>query len=625
MRMKALIACAVLLLMSCACHGLINLKFTPADLVKASEQIAALEVIGPVGDTTVTARVITTLKGQAPVTKEFTFDVSRMPDVAYNSLKEAVGDRRADAILFVGNYSAASGAAGGAEGKTYGSLLVNRSWFAVNKIGDTLNIDKDVLDIFSVWAGTARRMVDAVKYAVENPNATFPVTVESQWGTGQSVGKLHGAASGCLPADFQRDGHPVVIVLSEAGDQIFKQGTTGVEEITTKLGLLTNSRQAVVVDVNGDGRLDFVSWTGKEIVVAQQNENGTFAAPQILAALDGQCYSLSVLSSGRGKTARLVAGTPGSPVILAADLKGKWTITPVADAATRAALERLGDGGYCLVADLSNKGLPDIVQFYAGGLTCWTAAGDGFTTAVVTTLPLKGRPSSAVAGDYDGDGLLDLVVSGEAGTTVLSRRFGDTWNDMLGDTAELEYHGTLNGTPVVNTVACDINRDGRQGVALLYRTSFGPKIFFNRGFGCFGYSRTLDLGAIEEPAAKAIVQGVQAGTVVDLNEDGVPDLFAVDTEGGVQVLYGKAEDNRPVVQLALPDTEQSPLTVRIIAGKRLLGIHVVQPGFPAISGIESKGPILLEWTDRSGAKQSKRDVVLGSKRIIVEAKEKTNP
>ncbi|MGD0900604.1 MAG: VCBS repeat-containing protein, partial [Thermoguttaceae bacterium] len=600
-------------------YGLINPKFTPADLVKASEQIISLEVTGPVGDSTVKARVVASLKGAAPAAKDFTLDISDTPDSVLNELKDAVGQTRAAAILFVGNYSAASTAAAGAGAgrKHYGALMVNRRWFAVYQNGTTFALDKDEFDLLAVWAGTARRMVDAVKYAVENPNAAFPITVESQWGAGQSAGKLRGAAAGCLAADLQRDGHPVVIVLSEAGDQVFKQGASGIEEVTAKLGLLTKSRQAVVVDVNGDGRLDFVSWNGKEVVAALQNENGSFAAPKSLAALDGKCYSLSVLSSGRGKTARLVAGTPGSPVILAADSQGKWTITPVADAPAKAALEKLGGGGYCLVADISDKGLPDIVQFYAGGLACWTAAGDGFKPAVVTTLPLKGLPSSAVAGDYDGDGLLDLVVSGETGTTMLSRRFGDTWNDMLGDTAELEYHGTLNGTPVVNTVACDINRDGRQGVALLYRTGFAPKIFFNRGFGCFGYGRTLDLGSLDEPAAKAMGQGVQAGTVVDLNEDGAPDLFVADTEGGVQVLYGKTEDRRPVVQLALPDTEQSPLTVRVIAGKRLLGMHVVQPGFPAITGLESKGPILLEWTDRSGAKQSKKEVILKSKSIIV--------
>jgi hypothetical protein len=278
----------------------------------------------------------------------------------------------------------------------------------------------------------------------------------------------------------------------------------------------------------------------------------------------------------------------------------------------------LGPGGFCLVADIGLDGRCDIVQFSANGLLVYAGEGDGrFRAPVHTALPLVRNPCAAVCGDYDADGRLDVVFCGEDGLVFLRRTEDGSWEDATHITGELAYHGNARRPRIVGAAPCDINSDGRQGVALLYARR-PPMLFFNRGFACFGLATELALsgsGSLSsdpldpfaapqeagQTAAAALRQGQAAGTVLDLNGDGRQDLLAVSAGGEVWMLPGESGGPEPLgLTAALSPAARGPRTVAVSAGRRRIAMHVVRPGQPAYTGLDGPGRLVLDWTSPAG-------------------------
>lgn len=570
---KASCVLAVLLLGAWPAWALINVRFTPADLIRGAQQVSVVK-LSPFKDKVVAAEVVETIRGQAPADPKLNLNLDPDGKLSADSLNAALP---ATALLILS----------AAENRTdpVGALLVGSEWLAVFQKDGKLVLDLDKQGLSSVWAGSALNLAAAARYVQTDPTARFPVRSDLAWSKDQALGKLDGPVHGCLVTDKG------VIVLSEGGDVLFK--ADGKEKLATA------SKRATFVVLTAGGNPELVSWTGKALV----------AGGKTLVADLPECLSLDALATGR-----LVVGTSGGPLIV--DAAGKTTALP--------GVKDLGSGGLCVVADFDRDGQPDVLQLFAKGIVTYAGEGGGkFKGPVTAALRLPENPSAAVCGDFDTDGWLDIVVGGNGAMALLGRNAKQQWQNQSYVTGELAYHGGANQPKISGVAPADINGDGRQGVALLYADR-KPLLFFNRGFGCFGWARELDpAGFVGEAAAPveaatpkeplkgwtALEGGQTAGALLDLNGDGAPDLFAVAAgTRAAWVLYG---ENQAGMRLRwLQVSAAAPVTLTVRDRDRVAGMYVVRPGMPTAIARPQAGMVILEWVDAAGKPVSHKVVVV---------------
>jgi hypothetical protein len=268
-----------------------------------------------------------------------------------------------------------------------------------------------------------------------------------------------------------------------------------------------------------------------------------------------------------------------------------------------------------LVADLDGDGACDILQIFEKGSLLWkgkqgAAGAGGFEPAIKSVIATgcKDR-SSACLGDYDMDGLLDVLTVGSEGCRLWNNRGGLKFVETFGHTGEMF---TTAGPGGIACGTCDINNDGRQDAIIFYDDGI-PLMFFNRGFRSFGKSLTLTEAGLVEGIADT-KSGQQAGVVEDFNGDGAQDMALVLKNGDVMVFLRKTIDDDPplAVRAVLPlgGPFAGPVTVTGWDGKRCLGAwNVVGGSSSAFFGKSGNGAVTLRW-NLPGGKPQERQVKL---------------
>ena len=258
----------------------------------------------------------------------------------------------------------------------------------------------------------------------------------------------------------------------------------------------------------------------------------------------------------------------------------------------------------------------DVVQPFPKGVLLYRGKGGGAFCPAEPAGKLAGNGAiaTAVCGDYDADGRLDILLGGPNGCTLLANRDGRSFREVIRETGELIY---ISKPKVVAASNCDVNNDGRQDVVLFY-PNMGFQVFFNRGFRCFGFANLLDLKHSRLAAAGALARGQSAGAVLDFNGDGAQDVLAVTPAGQVCALLRDTKRGGNLgLTVSLPPGRAGPVTVVGYDGKRCLGARSVAAGQPALFGKRAKGPITLKWTLGTSGPQSKRVIVLRPTRWCV--------
>ena len=273
--------------------------------------------------------------------------------------------------------------------------------------------------------------------------------------------------------------------------------------------------QAIVVaDFNGDGKPD----------IATANVSGSVAI---------------LLNNGDGTFANgvniLVPGTPSSLVTADFNGDGKPDLAVSApDSATVTIFMGNGDGTFAAstlslgisaarlaIGDFNGDGRPDIV-----GMTDIPAAGYGyiavalgrgngtFRPAQTTYTPNAYQPLALAAGQFDGDGKLDLAVISRNDTRLIT--FAGTGDGKFGATT---IHLTGNN-PLTSLTLADINSDGLPDFVTGPWSYYGGQVLLGDGIG--GFSTNHPFSLRNTPVAFA---------AADLDGDGKQEIVAAESDG----------------------------------------------------------------------------------------------
>jgi hypothetical protein len=562
----------LLILVALPAWALINPNFTPADLVKGSAVIVEMQ-LGADG----LARDLKALKGDPPKEVRVTMGEGVGEFLTGNDIKPA--------LLFLANLAAA--------GETteatppVGAVHTRDGWlglYAGKDGGYTLALDKR--DLKTVWAGSTAMLARALRYVLDDPGrATFPVKVGVAWRGETNVAKLAQPIAGLLAVELTAGALPKLHVLSPAGDRLGDRA------------LPARSRRACWNDLNGDGRIDLVSWDGTNVTAYLQGTDGALAGNGARCELPG-VNGLVALRQG------VAAGGARGVTVLTPELKVARTLPVTND---------LGAAGPVVAGDFDSDGTVDLMQAYEQGLVAWSGGtGDG---RVVFRGRIGKQLAALDAGDFDGDGLLDLLIGGRLGEgdggggNLLANTgqgtFVPAWNDGG------EVHKTQ--PRVRNVQVCDINGDGKFDFLLTFER-LGPAFFFNRGFRTFGAGDELSLvGA--EVAGKPLESGLAFnggapfGVAADFDADGAQDGAFATADGNVWIVWRECGPACQGLSLAVPPGA-GPVRVTLTEGKTLLGALQVLPGRPAYCGFAAKGAVKLEWAGSDGKPRTRTVPVL---------------
>ncbi len=183
------------------------------------------------------------------------------------------------------------------------------------------------------------------------------------------------------------------------------------------------------------------------------------------------------------------------------------------------------------LGDFNGDGIPDLVTTNPSGtgiLTILLGNGDG--TFAVKSSYAETEPSPPVVGDFNGDGIPDLAVANQGGSTVII---------LLGNgDGTFTSKSTLSvGMNPVSMGIGDFNGDGIPDLAVVNQGDGTVTILLGNGDGTFTASSTVDAESGNSP--NAAVDFIAVG---DFNSDGIPDLAIVNqVQNQVTVLLGNGD------------------------------------------------------------------------------------
>ncbi len=600
-------------------RALINPNYTPVDLVNQSELILRLEVGLPDQQGHLPVKVLETLQGQAP--RALTLRLDAQQAGLREEFSKAVGSAgRGSALLFSGDFSGAAPADRSEGEAPVGMLQVGTTWFALFALGEgNLQVGKDPLDMKAVWAGSDEMLVRIVEYVQADPRADVPTESGVRWAQGIELAKLGGKVHACVALKLFGFGPQCLLMLCESGDRLFRPAADGssMTDVTEAVGLATHSQCATAVDVNGDGRLELALADGPKLSLLIQGEAGRFAPREAQVTLPGKCLSLSAISAGAQagaqpgtQAAALLAGTQRGAVLVRFASDGKPSLELLAPAGAPEGMTM----GPCAVADFDGDGVCDVIEPRRDGLYFHQGLAPAGFAPPKPACPcsLNEELTTLLAGDFDADGLLDLVIGGPQGSSVLGNLGEGRFGGVLHEAGEVEYNSAARA--IRGGTLCELNNDGRQDFCL-FRAVGGPDVYFNRGFRCFGYAAALEQSLEALPEANAATAGQQAGAMADFTGDGAMDLALADSEGRLWLLV--REGPGLGVSVSLPRGEAGPRQVVGFDGPRPLGCRVVRAGQPAFFGKRNKGPLVIKWRDAAGNEQTKQLIVLKPMQFVL--------
>ena len=335
---------------------------------------------------------------------------------------------------------------------------------------------------------------------------------------------------GVAVADFNHDGKLDVVVTNTATDQV-----------SVLLGNGNGKFQAPLAFTVRSGPKPNSGYQPTYITVADFNGDGN---PDVVASSRNSSTATVMLGDGKGNLGRpanfLVGATPVAVIAGDYNHDGKPDfITSNSGSDTISVFLGAGNGGFqvergfgaatradqVILADFNEDGLPDIVtanpglDSFNGNTASVLISRKGGGVAQTQTIQVGTNPLSVVAGDFNNDGHLDLVVANSGtpnslGTGNLSIILGN--GDGTFQTPStfkiIQPPGNFARNPNF-LAAADFNRDGNLDLVACTDDAKGPSLLLGDGKGGF-----------RNPVIISLADACQQVLTADLNRDGKMDL-----------------------------------------------------------------------------------------------------
>jgi flagellin len=263
--------------------------------------------------------------------------------------------------------------------------------------------------------------------------------------------------------------------------------------------ILGNVQSSTVADFSGDGVTDVVGWAGAGLAFQAGLGNGTFSAATTLTT-SATPYGFEAADFNNDGALDLVGavGTATLSVFLNNRVGGfnpATSVTTGGAASLIAVVDANSDGRMDIVTATNNLAGNDTLSLLLGN------GSGGFAAPSTISLGTGFDPNALEAGDFNGDGVTDLLLLSNAGSSVVYRG-----NGVGGFTLQNSTSG-----PYLNATVGDFNGDGISDFA---QSDAGTvEVWLGSQSGTFTLSSSLS--------------GNQVG-VGDMNGDSALDIITTD-------------------------------------------------------------------------------------------------